>query len=104
MGGPPILLYPAHTKVAPEVLRASCFVFFFLYNISTLASHALGGMSIPAMLTELMTLFSAKACESSSGTVVLIKSESFRPWQSPRHPHRDTACRKDVLHGNRILF
>ena len=56
MGGPPILLYLAHTKIPPERLRASCFVFFFLCNISTLISHAIGGMSIPAILTEYIYL------------------------------------------------
>ena len=56
MGGPPILLYLAHTKIAPEILRASCFVFFFLCNISTLTAHAIGGMDILGTLTEYLYL------------------------------------------------
>lgn len=56
MSGPPILLYLAHTKIAPEILRASCFVFFFLCNVSTLVSHTLGGMSVTYVLTEYLYL------------------------------------------------
>ncbi|MCI6100829.1 MAG: sulfite exporter TauE/SafE family protein [Selenomonas sp.] len=56
MGGPPVLLYLAHTKIPPERLRASCFVFFLLCNISTLVSHAIGDMSIPTILTEYIYL------------------------------------------------
>ncbi|MCI6085431.1 sulfite exporter TauE/SafE family protein [Selenomonas sp.] len=56
MGGPPFLLYMAHTKIAPEMLRATCYVFFFLCNITSLASHAIGGMSLAFVLTEYVYL------------------------------------------------
>ena len=56
MGGPPFLLYMAHTKIAPDALRATCFVYFFLCNISSLAAHAIGGMSVAFVLTEYLYL------------------------------------------------
>ena len=56
MGGPPILLYLAHTELRPEVLRASCFVFFFLCNISSLTAHAAFGTSLAYVLTEYLYL------------------------------------------------
>ncbi len=56
MGGPPFLLYIAHTKMAPEVLRATCFVFFFLCNITSLSAHALGGYAIGTAFREFLYL------------------------------------------------
>ena len=56
MGGPPFLLYMAHTRIPPQTLRATCFAFFFLCNIASLASHAIGGMSLTFVLTEYVYL------------------------------------------------
>ena len=56
MGGPPFLLYVAHTKMAPDVLRATCFVFFFLCNVTSLGAHALGGYAIGAAFMEFLYL------------------------------------------------
>ncbi|MDY2685627.1 MAG: sulfite exporter TauE/SafE family protein [Selenomonadaceae bacterium] len=56
MGGPPFLLYIAHTKMAPGRLRATCFLFFFLCNITSLVTHELGGYRIDASFTEFLYL------------------------------------------------
>lgn len=56
MGGPPFLLYIAHTKMAPSRLRATCFLFFFLCNITSLVTHELGGYRIDASFTEFLYL------------------------------------------------
>ena len=56
MGGPPFLLYMAHTKIAPEMLRATCFLFFFLCNITSLVTHGLGGYGIDSSFAEFLYL------------------------------------------------
>lgn len=56
MGGPPFLIYIAHTKMTPRVLRATCFLFFFLCNVTSLATHELGGYSIGAAFMEFLYL------------------------------------------------
>lgn len=56
MGGPPFLIYIAHTKMTPRMLRATCFLFFFLCNITSLTTHGVGGYSIGAAFTEFLYL------------------------------------------------
>lgn len=46
MGGPPFLIYLAHSRMTVEVMRATCFVFFFLCNVTSLTSYELGGLPI----------------------------------------------------------
>ena len=46
MGGPPLVIYFAYTNFTPRMLRATCIVFFFFGNISTLAAFLISGVEI----------------------------------------------------------
>lgn len=59
MGGPPFLIYLAHSRMTVEVMRATCFVFFFLCNITSLTSYELGGLPIAPALGEFVYLLPA---------------------------------------------
>ena len=59
MGGPPFLIYLAHSRMTVEVMRATCFVFFFLCNITSLTSYELGGLPIAPALGEFIYLLPA---------------------------------------------
>lgn len=59
MGGPPFLIYLAHSRMTVEVMRATCFVFFFLCNVTSLTSYELGGLPIAPALGECIYLLPA---------------------------------------------
>lgn len=59
MGGPPFLIYMAYTKMTVEVMRATCFVFFFLCNATSLTSYTIGGLSLRAAWGEFIYLLPA---------------------------------------------
>lgn len=61
MGGPPFLIYLAYSKMSPEVFRATCFVFFFLCNATSLTSYLIGGFSLAPALEEFVYLLPALA-------------------------------------------
>ncbi len=56
MGGPPFLIYLAYTRMSAEVFRATCFVFFFLCNLTSLTSYLLGGFPLQAAFGEFIYL------------------------------------------------
>ncbi len=56
MAGPPFLLFIAHTRMKPQVLRATCFVFFLSCNFTALVAHMLGGQPMAAMIGEYVYL------------------------------------------------
>lgn len=70
MSGPPFLIYIAHTQMKPQVLRATCFVFFFLCNASSLLAHAAGGDTIYYALTEFLYLLPGLAMGIAAGNVL----------------------------------
>ena len=70
MSGPPFLIYIAHTRMEPQVLRATCFVFFFLCNASSLLAHAAGGESLYYALTEFLYLLPGLATGILVGNVL----------------------------------
>lgn len=59
MGGPPFLIYMAYTKMTVEVMRATCFVFFFLCNATSLTSYTIGGLSLGPAWGEFIYLLPA---------------------------------------------
>lgn len=61
MGGPPFLIYLAYSRMNIEVMRATCFVFFFLCNATSLTSYALGGLSFGPAWGEFIYLLPALA-------------------------------------------
>lgn len=61
MAGPPFVIYLAHTKMPIAVFRATCFVFFFLCNLTSLTSYTLGGFSLAPALDAFIYLLPALA-------------------------------------------
>lgn len=59
MGGPPFLIYLAYSKMPVDVMRATCFVFFFLCNATSLLSYAVGGLSFGPAWGEFIYLLPA---------------------------------------------
>lgn len=59
MGGPPFLIYMAHSRMTVDVMRATCFVFFFLCNATSLTSYTLGGLSLVPAWGEFIYLLPA---------------------------------------------
>lgn len=59
MGGPPFLIYLAYTDMPAKVFRATCFVFFFLCNATSLTSYLLGGFSLAPAWGEFIYLLPA---------------------------------------------
>lgn len=59
MGGPPFLIYLAYTQMTTRAFRATCFVFFFLCNITSLTSYLIGGFPLQPALTEFPYLLPA---------------------------------------------
>lgn len=70
MAGPPFLIYLAYTTMTVDVFRATCFVFFFLCNLTSLTSYTLGGLSLDAALAEFVYLLPALAVGLSAGHLV----------------------------------
>lgn len=61
MGGPPFLIYLAYSRMSIDVMRATCFVFFFLCNATSLTSYALGGLPFGPAWGEFIYLLPALA-------------------------------------------
>lgn len=59
MGGPPFLIYLAYTDMPTKVFRATCFVFFFLCNATSLTSYLLGDFSLAPAWGEFIYLLPA---------------------------------------------
>lgn len=56
MGGPPLVIYFAYTNFTPRMLRATCIVFFFFGNISTLAAFIMSGVGLMPAMQEVVYL------------------------------------------------
>lgn len=67
MGGPPFLIYLAYTKMSAQVFRATCFVFFFLCNSTSLTSYLLGGFALAPAIGEFVYLLPGLALGIAAG-------------------------------------
>ena len=56
MGGPPLVIYFAYTNFTPRMLRATCIVFFFFGNISTLVAFIMSGVGLMPAIEEAVYL------------------------------------------------
>ena len=61
MGGLPFLIYLAYSSMTPNVFRATCFVYFFLGNATSLISYLIGGFSLTEAFHEFIYLLPALA-------------------------------------------
>ena len=61
MGGLPFLIYLAYTSMPPSVFRATCFVYFFLGNATSLISYLIGGFPLTEAFHEYIYLLPALA-------------------------------------------
>ena len=59
MGGLPFLIYLAYSKMPPDVFRATCFVYFFLGNATSLISYLIGGFPLTPAFNEFVYLLPA---------------------------------------------
>ena len=59
MGGLPFLIYLAYSKMPPDVFRATCFVYFFLGNATSLVSYLIGGFPLAPAFSEFIYLLPA---------------------------------------------
>ena len=75
MGGLPFLIYLAYTSMPPNVFRATCFVYFFLGNATSLVSYLIGGFPLTAAFNEFIYLLPALAL----GIIVGRESMRFMP-------------------------
>jgi uncharacterized protein len=70
MGGPPFLIYLAYTEMTTKMFRATCFVFFFLCNATSLTSYLIGGFSLVPALGEFIYLLPALVIGIIAGHVL----------------------------------
>ena len=75
MGGLPFLIYLAYATMPPNTFRATCFVYFFLGNATSLISYLIGGFPLSAALHEYIFLLPALAL----GIIVGHESIRFMP-------------------------
>lgn len=61
MGGLPFLIYLAYTSMPPNTFRATCFVYFFLGNATSLISYLIGGFPLTEAFNEFIYLLPALA-------------------------------------------
>ena len=61
MGGLPFLIYLAYSSMTPNVFRATCFVYFFLGNATSLISYLIGGFPLTEAFHEFIYLRPALA-------------------------------------------
>ena len=61
MGGLPFLIYLAYSSMTPNVFRATCFVYFFLGNATSLISYLIGGFPLTEAFHEFIYLLPALA-------------------------------------------
>lgn len=73
MGGPPLLIYLARTKMSTDVLRATCFIYFFCINVTSLCSYEIGGYSLQPALHEWIYLLPALALGIIAGHLAYHK-------------------------------
>ncbi len=59
MGGLPFLIYLAYTKMPTDVFRATCFIYFFLGNATSLVSYLIGGYPLAPAFNEFLYLLPA---------------------------------------------
>ncbi|SFH84959.1 Uncharacterized membrane protein YfcA [Selenomonas ruminantium] len=62
MAGPPVAMYLASTALSARELRATSIGFFFFSNLVSLATFALGGVSLTPCLYEFIYLLPGLAC------------------------------------------
>ena len=67
MGGLPFLIYLAYSSMTPNVFRATCFVYFFLGNATSLISYLIGGFPLTGAFNEFIYLLPALAAGLSLG-------------------------------------
>ena len=75
MGGLPFLIYLAYTSMPPNMFRATCFVYFFLGNATSLVSYLIGGFPLTEAFNEFIYLLPALAV----GIVAGRESMRFMP-------------------------
>ena len=75
MGGLPFLIYLAYNTMPQNVFRATCFVYFFLGNATSLISYLIGGFPLAAAWNEFIFLLPALAL----GIIIGHKSMRFMP-------------------------
>ena len=75
MGGLPFLIYLAYSTMPQNVFRATCFVYFFLGNATSLISYLIGGFPLAAAWNEFIFLLPALAL----GIIIGHKSMRFMP-------------------------
>ena len=56
MGGPPLVIYFAYTHLVPQVLRATCVMYFFFGNVTTLGAFVLSGVDLWPAISEAVYL------------------------------------------------
>ena len=56
MGGPPLMIYLANTKMDLNTLRASCFLFFFISTVTSLAVESIGGYPLSSSIPDFLWL------------------------------------------------
>ena len=80
MGGLPFLIYLAYTSMSPNVFRATCFVYFFLGNATSLVSYLIGGFPLTAAFNEFIYLLPALAIGIVAGreSMCLMPAALFR--------------------------
>ena len=75
MGGLPFLIYLAYTSMPTNVFRATCFVYFFLGNATSLVSYLIGGFPLTPAWGEFIYLLPALAL----GIIAGRESMRFMP-------------------------
>jgi hypothetical protein len=59
MGGLPFLIYLAYTEMPAHVFRATCFIYFFLGNATSLISYLVGGYPLADAFDQFLYLLPA---------------------------------------------
>lgn len=59
MGGLPFLIYLAYTEMPANVFRATCFIYFFLGNATSLVSYLVGGYPLTDAFNQFLYLLPA---------------------------------------------
>lgn len=59
MGGLPFLIYLAYTEMPANVFRATCFIYFFLGNATSLVSYLIGGYPLTGAFNQFLYLLPA---------------------------------------------
>ncbi len=70
MGGPPFLIYLAKTTMTLQAFRATCFVFFFTCNATSLIMYLCGGLPLAPAAHEFIYLLPALALGIAAGHLI----------------------------------